>query len=95
MWLCHGQADQMKAYIIIRTSALGGWFRTEEGSVNPSKFGQLCGVVFRTSTYPPARVTQPTACSAIFFHQRELMGKHRTSELWAELHVLLGMSAEV
>ena len=48
MWLCHGQADQMQAYNI-RTSALGGWFRREEGSVNPFKFGQLCGVVFYTA----------------------------------------------
>ena len=41
MWLCYGH---------VRTSALGAWFRTEEGSVNPSKFGQLCGMVFYTAS---------------------------------------------
>ena len=48
-------------------------------------------MVIPRRTYLPARVTQPTARSRDVFHQITLVGKHRASELWIELHVLVGM----
>ena len=37
----------------------------------------------------------PQLARAMFFYQRDLIEKHRASELWAEFHALVVIGAEV